>query len=109
MSPLSSRRSPMRVARPSLGATADVVGLVLAGLAVVSFLVGHGGWLLGLSCAVVAAGGLALLLSWQRRRTVLAAVAVLVVGLGAGGIGAAVARSAPAADPTAGALLRFNP
>lgn len=95
----------MRVSRPSLGAVADVVGLALAALAVVSFLIGHGGWLLILSCAVVAVGGLALLLSWQRRRTVLAAVAVLVVGLGAGGIGAVVARSAP----TAGALLRFNP
>ena len=59
----------------------------------------------GLSCAVVAVGGLALLLSW---RTVLAAVAVLVVGLGAGGIGAAVARSAPAAGTTARALLRFR-
>lgn len=98
----------MRVPRPSLGAIADVVGLALAAVAVVSFLNGHGGWLLSLSCAVVAVGGLALLLSWQRRHTVLAAVAVLVVGLGAGGIGAAVARSAPAADPTAG-LLRFNP
>jgi len=99
----------VRVPRPSLGAVADVVGLALAALAVVSFLVGHGGWLLGLSCAVVAVGGLALLLSWQRRRTVLAAVAVLIVGLGAGGIGAAVARSAPAAGTTAEALLRFSP
>ena len=99
----------MRVPRPSLGAAADVVGLVLAALAAVSFLIGHGGWLLGLSCAVVAVGGLALLLSWQRRRTVLAAVAVLVVGLGAAGIGAVAARSATAAGTTAGASLRFNP
>lgn len=99
----------MRFPRPSLGAAADVVGLALAALAAVSFLVGHGGWLLGLSCAVVAVGGLALLLSWQRRRTVLAAVAVLVVGLGAGGIGAAVARSVPTTSPTAGAMPRFNP
>jgi hypothetical protein len=104
-----SRRSPVRVPRPSLGAAADVVGLALAALAAVSYLIGHGGWLLGLSCAVVTAGGLALLLSWQRRHTVLAAVAVLVVGLGAGGIGAAVARSAPVANPTAEAVLRFNP
>ena len=103
----------MRVPRPSLGATADVVGLALAALAAVSFLIGHGGWLLGLSCAVVAVGALALLLSWQHRRTLLAAVAVLVVGLGAGGIGAAVARSAPATgtatDPAAEAVLRFSP
>jgi hypothetical protein len=106
---LFSRRSPVRIPRPSLGATADVVGLALAALAVVSFLIGHGGWLLGLSCSVTAVGSLALLLSWQRRRTVLAAVAVLVVGLGAGGIGAAVARSAPAAGTTAGTVLRFNP
>src|SRR5688500_5708561 len=109
MSPFASRRSPVRVPRPSLGAVADVVGLALAALAVVSFLVGHGGRLLGLSCAVVAAGGLALLLSWQRRRTVLAAVAVLVVGLGASGIGAAVARPAPAPGTAAEASLRFSP
>jgi hypothetical protein len=103
----------MRFSRPSLGATADVVGLALAALAAVSFLVGHGGWLLGLSCAIVPVGGLALVLSWRRGRAVLAGVAVLVVGLGAGGIGAAVARSAPAADPAADpaakAVLRFNP
>jgi len=99
----------VRVPRPSLGATADVVGLALAALAAASFLIGHGGWLLGLSCAVVTAGGLALLLSWQRRHTVLAAVAVLVIGLGAGGIGAAVARSTPTASTTAEAVLRFSP
>jgi hypothetical protein len=99
----------MRISRPSLGATADVVGLALAALAAVSFLVGHGGWLLGLSCAVVAVGGFALLLSWRRRRAVLAGVAALVVGLGAGGTGAALARSAPAAKPAAEPVLRFNP
>ena len=101
----------MRVPRPSLGATADVVGLVLAALAAISYLVGHGGWLLGLSCTIVAVGGLALLLSWQRRHTVLAAVAVLVIGLGAGGIGAAVARPAPPAATTSAPVpvLRFNP
>lgn len=99
----------MRVPRPSLGATADVVGLVLAALAAVSFLIGHGGWLLGLSCAVVVVGGFALVLSWQRRHTVLAAVAVVVVGLGAGGIGAAVARPGTTARTPAGASLRFNP
>jgi hypothetical protein len=98
----------LRLPRPSLGATADVVGLALAALAVISFVVGQLGWLLGLSCAVVAAGGLALVVSWQRRRPMLAAVAVLVVGLGAGGIGAAAA-STPVPDPVAEAVLRFNP
>ncbi|MEU4623342.1 hypothetical protein AB0G04_25645 [Actinoplanes sp. NPDC023801] len=98
----------MRVPRPSLGATADVVGLALAALAVISFVVGQLGWLLGLSCAAVAVGGLALVVSWQRRRPMLTAVAVLVVGLGAGGVGA-VAASASAADTAAGAELRFNP
>ena len=37
-----SRRSPVRVPRPSLGAVADVVGLALAAVAVVSFLIGRG-------------------------------------------------------------------
>ncbi|BCJ56060.1 hypothetical protein Asp14428_75350 [Actinoplanes sp. NBRC 14428] len=99
----------MRVPRPSLGATADVVGLALAALAGVSFLIGHGGWLFGLSCAVLAVGGLAVLLSWQRRRHLLAAVAVLVVALGAGGIGAAAAPSTPEPAPRAEPVLRFNP
>ena len=99
----------MRVRRPSLSATADLVGLALAALTGVSFLIGHGGWLFGLSCAVVAVGGLAVLLSWQHRRAALAAVAVLVIGLGAGGIGAAMARSAPSTGTAAAAVLRFSP
>ncbi|HWS35777.1 MAG TPA: hypothetical protein VN408_23925 [Actinoplanes sp.] len=49
----------MRIPRPTLGATADVVGLVLAALAAISFIVGRLGWLLGLSIAVVATGALA--------------------------------------------------
>jgi hypothetical protein len=97
----------VRVPRPSLGATADVVGLALAALAAISFVVGQLGWLFGLSCAVVAVGGLALLVSWRRRHAVLTAIAVLLVGLGAGGIGAAAAPSAT--GTAADAVLRFNP
>lgn len=97
----------MRFPRPTLGATADVVGLVLAALAAISFVVGRLGWLLGLSAAVVAAGALALVLSWRRRHAVLTAVAVLVIGLGAGGVGAAAA-SASTVDAVV-PVLRFDP
>ncbi|MFI5937995.1 hypothetical protein [Actinoplanes sp. NPDC051494] len=99
----------MRIPRPSLGATADVVGLVLAAIAAISFLVGHGGWLLGLSCAVLAAGGVALPLCWRHRRAVLTGVAVLLVALGAAGIGAATGRSTPASPTEVAAELSFNP
>ncbi|GAA2532321.1 hypothetical protein [Winogradskya humida] len=104
---MSSSSGGARFPRLSLGVVADVVGLILAVVTVVSFLVGRGGWLLGLSSAVLVAGCAGLVLCWRRGRSVPAAVAALLLVLGAGGAGAALARSEPAGPPVVD--LRFSP
>ncbi|GGK76199.1 AzlD domain-containing protein [Mangrovihabitans endophyticus] len=104
---MSAAGDKSRWPRPSLGAVADTVGLVLAAITVVSFLVVRGGWLLGLSCAVLVAGAVGLALCWRRRRRLPAVVAAMLIMLGAGGAGAALARAAPARPLDAD--LRFSP
>ncbi|WP_306207544.1 hypothetical protein [Actinoplanes sp. RD1] len=71
----------------TVGAVADAVSLLLAAGAALSFLLGHGGWTLAASCAALLAGTVALVLGWRRRHPVAAAVAVLVIAVGAAGLG----------------------